>query len=122
MSATYSGLGLETLTEGQTVIKIRDERFESVMDPLLQSFCCGEGHLQLIDDEYEFVMFGQVNHLTASEPHNHLFAGFATTAGTMNMNIADQTGTVVDPIVPPHDPGIGLIIGFIAQHVDVELH
>jgi hypothetical protein len=35
------------------------------------------------------------------------------------MNIADQTGTVVEQATPPHDPGIGLLIGFDAQQVDV---
>lgn len=122
MEATYSGIGMETLTEGQALVRIRTERFESVMDPLLQSFCCGEGHLQIIDDEYVFTMFGQVIHSTAEEPHNHLFAGLATTAGTMNMNIADQTGSVVEQADPPHDPGIGLIEGFDALYVRVEEH
>jgi hypothetical protein len=122
LEANYSGIGLETLIDGEALVRIRGERFESVMNPLLQSFCCGEGHLQIVDDEYVFTMFGQVNHITADEPHNHLFAGLATTAGTMNMNIADQSGTVVEQIDPPHDPGIGLIEGFDAQYVHIDLH
>lgn len=118
----YSDIGLETLESGEALVKIRSQRFESVMDPLLQSFCCGEGHLQLVDGEYVFTMFGQVNHSTAAEPHNHLFAGLASTAGFMNMNIEDQSGTVVIPADPPHDPEIGLIEGFEAVYVRVEEH
>jgi hypothetical protein len=71
------------------------------------------------DGEWVFSMFGQVVHTTTSPDHNHLFAGLATTAGTMNMNIADQSGTVVELADPPHDPGIGLLVGFDAQRVDV---
>lgn len=115
----YSGIGNGTLDSGSALVRMRRERFESTMDPLLQSFCCGEGDLVLLDGEWIFSMFGQVVHTTATEPHNHLFAGLATTAGTMNMNIADQSGTVVDPVDPPHDPGIGLLVGFDAQRVEV---
>lgn len=122
LEATYSGIGMETLIDGEALVRIRSERFESVADPLLQSFCCGEGHLQMLDEEYVFTVFGQVIHVTADEPHNHLFAGLASTAGTMNMNIADQSGTVVEQIDPPHDPGIGLIEGIDAQYVHVDLH
>lgn len=122
LEATYSGIGMETLIDGEALVRIRGERFESVSDPLLQSFCCGEGHLEVVEDEYIFTVYGQVIHVTADEPHNHLFAGLASTAGTMNMNIADQTGTVVEQIDPPHDPGIGLIEGFDAQYVRVDLH
>lgn len=121
MEGNYSDLGFETLISGEALVTIRGERFESINDPLLQSFCCGEGHLQIFEGEYVFSMFGQVTHTTA-DPHNHLFAGLATTAGTMNMNIADQTGTVVEQSIPPHDPGIGLIIDFDAQYVRVDLH
>jgi len=115
----YSGAGMYTLESGSALVKMRGERFVSTMDPLLQSFCCGEGHLLMVDGEWVFSMFGQVVHTTASPPHNHLFAGLASTAGTMNMNIADQTGTVVELATPPHDPGIGLITGFDAQRVRV---
>jgi hypothetical protein len=104
------------------VVTIRGERFESVNDPFLFSFCCGEGDLMLDGSDYVFTMFGQVNHITADEPHNHLFAGLAHTAGTMNMNIADQTGSVVIPATTPHDPGIGLIEDFDAQYVRVDEH
>ena len=121
MEGNYSDIGFETLTSGEVVVMIRGERFESVYDTLLQSFCCGEGRLMVEDGEYVFTMYGQVNHTTPG-PHNHLFAGLATTAGTMNMNIADQTGTIVEPSTPPHDPGIGLIENFDAQYVRVELH
>jgi hypothetical protein len=37
-----------------------------------------------------------VRYTTATIPHQHLFAGLASTDNTMNMNIEDQTGTVVD--------------------------
>ena len=77
---------------------------------------------QLDGYDYELqdpaVLFGE-RHTTAPEPHNHLFAGLATTAGTMNMNIVDQSGSVVDPADPPHNPGIGLLEGFHALHVTV---
>jgi hypothetical protein len=122
LDGNYLGLGNGTLVSGSALVKIRAERFISVMDPLLQSFCCGEGDLLLIDGEYIFTMFGQVNHSTAGESHHHLFAGLARTGGTMNMNIEDQTGTVVIPATPPHDPGIGLIEDFDAQRVRVNLH
>ena len=122
LEALYSDLGLETLEEGSAEVRIGHERFESTIDPLLQSFCCGEGHLQIIEGEYVFTVFGQVIHTTADAPHNHLFAGLASTANTMNMNIADQTGTVVIPAVPPHDPGIGLIEDIPANYVRVTEH
>ncbi len=122
LEGLYSGIGDSTLISGSALVRIRGEQFESVMDPLLQSFCCGEGHLKILEEEYVFWMFGQVNHATADEPHNHLFAGLASTAGTMNMNIVDQSGSVVIPSDPPHDPGIGLIEGFDAQFVRVTPH
>lgn len=122
MEANYSDIGLETLVSGDAVVTIRSDRFESVMDTLLQSFCCGEGHLEIVDGEYVFTVYGQVTHNTPGGPHNHLFAGLATTAGTLNMNIADQTGSVVEQSIPPHDPGIGLILDIAAQYVRVDLH
>jgi hypothetical protein len=122
MEGEYSDIGMSTLISGEVLVTIRGERFESVIDPSFPSFCCGEGHLEFIDGEYTFVMYGYVNHSTADEPHPHLFAGLATTAGTMNMNIADQTGTVVEPLDSPHDPGIGEVFDFDAQYVRVELH
>lgn len=122
LEANYSALGLETLIDGQAEVMIRGDRFESVMDTLLQSFCCGEGHLEFIEDEYVFTVYGQVQHTTDVGLHNHLFAGLASTAGWMNMNIADQTGSVVEPADPPHDPGIGLIENIIAPYVRVNLH
>ena len=121
ISGVYSGIGRETLVSGEAEVRIRRERFISVVGP--QSFCCGEGYLtDTGGGEWVFTMFGQVRHTTASEPHNHLFAGLANTTGKMNMNIEDQSGTIVDPTDPPHDPGIGLIIGFHANKVKVELH
>ncbi|HEX5111207.1 MAG TPA: hypothetical protein VFV79_00055 [Saprospiraceae bacterium] len=105
----YSGVGLNTLESGSALVRIRGERFVSTMDSDLVSFCCGEGHLMIVDGDWIFTMYGQVIHTTADEVHNHLFAGLGSTAGTMNMNIVDQTGSVVDPIIP-HDPGIGLIL------------
>ncbi len=122
LEGVYSDIGLATLVSGETLVKIRGERFVSVEDPLLQSFCCGEGDLILADGEWIFTMFGQVVHTTAPDPHNHLFAGLARESGTMNMNIADQTGTIVIPAVPPHDPGIGLIEGFEAKKFEVTEH
>lgn len=122
LEGLYSGIGDSTLISGSALVRIRGEQFESVMDPLLQSFCCGEGHLKILGEEYVFWMFGQVNHSSADAPHNHLFAGLASTAGTMNMNIVDQSGSVVIPSDPPHDPGIGLIEGFDAQFVRVTPH
>lgn len=122
LEGLYTDIGLGMLESGSALVKIRGERFLSVEDPLLQSFCCGEGDLLLTDGEWIFTMYGQVVHTTAPEPHNHLFAGLARESGTMNMNIADQTGTVVIPAVPPHDPGIGLIIGFDTQKFEVEEH
>lgn len=122
LRGNYSDIGTETLISGEALVTIRGERFESVVDTLVRSFCCGEGHLEFVDGEYIFVVYGQVEHGTAVEPHRHLFAGLATTAGTMNMNIADQTGTIVDPVIPPHDPGIGEVFDFDAQYVRVDLH
>ena len=116
----YTGFGMYTLDSGSAFVRMRGERFVSTMDPELVSFCCGEGHLVVIDGDTIFSMFGQVIHTTAEEVHNHLFAGLGTTAGTMNMNIEDQTGSVVIPIVPPHDPGIGLIQDIIADIEVVE--
>ena len=72
---------------------------------------------------YEFTVFGQVEHATAPETHNHLFAGFGSTLGLMNFNVADQTGTVTEPEPggpAPHDPGIGLINDIPAHPVTVE--
>jgi hypothetical protein len=54
--------------------------------------------------------------LTAGEPHNHLFAGLASTAGSKNMNIVDQSGSVVRPI-HPMIPALAWIDGFDAQFV-----
>lgn len=122
LEATYSDLGMETLISGSASVRIGSENFVSVTSPdfgILQSFCCGEGHLMMIDGEWVFTVYGQVRHTTATIPHQHLFAGLASTDNTMNMNIEDQTGTVVDPVDPSHDPGIGLIVGFPAHPVRV---
>lgn len=115
----YTGIGFATLESGSAIVRMRNERFESRTDPFYSSFCCGNGHLFLEDDIWTFVVHGVVRHTTADDPHDHLFAGLATTAGTMNMNIADQTGTVVEPADPPHDPGIDLITGFNGAPVRV---
>ena len=115
----YSGIGMYTLESGSALVKIRGERFVSTMDPDLVSFCCGEGHLMEFEGDLIFTMYGQVIHTTADEVHNHLFAGLGSTAGTMNMNIVDQTGSVVDPIIP-HDPGVGLILDIPADTEVVE--
>ena len=122
MEANYSDIGMETLVSGEVVVTIRGNRFESVIDPNVESFCCGEGHLEIADGEYIFTLYGRVAHSSPGGPHQHLFAGLGTTAGTVNMNIADQTGTVVEQSTPPHDPGIGLIEDIEAQYVRVDLH
>jgi hypothetical protein len=119
----YSGLGLETLVTGSAEVKIQSERFNSIVSTELESFCCGEGHIQDFGTHYEFVVHGQVEHSTASIPHNHLFAGLGSTLGTMNFNVSDQTGTVTEPPPggpPPHDPGIGLIMDIPAHPVTVD--
>ena len=123
IGAEFSGLGATTLVSGTATIKIQSERFESVYDEDLVSFCCGEGYLYDFGDHFEFTVHGQVEHNTASIPHNHLFAGLGSTLGFMNFNIADQTGSITEPEPggpPPHDPGIGLIIDIPAHHVTVE--
>jgi hypothetical protein len=119
ISAHYSGEGNGTLESGSALVKMRGERFVSVVDPFLQSFCCGEGDIVMVGTDWVFSVYGQVSHSTASPPHNHLFAAAATTAGTMNMNIQDQSDTVVEQADPPHDPGIGEIFGFDAHRVEV---
>jgi hypothetical protein len=116
----YSGLGPGTLVTGSAEVKIRSERFESVYSEELVSFCCGEGYILDMGTHYEFVVFGQVVH----DGHNHLFAGLGSTLNTMNINVADQTGSITEPAPggpPPHDPGIGLIIDIKAHPVTVEI-
>jgi hypothetical protein len=119
----YSGLGPETLVTGSALVRIRGERFESVISMDLNSFCCGEGYILDLGDHYEFVVFGQVEHSTAPIPHNHLFAGLGSTLGFMNFNVMDQSGTITEPPPGgplPHDPGIGLIEEVPARPVNVE--
>lgn len=119
----YSGTGMYTLTSGAASVRIRRENFNSVESVDLMSFCCGEGHLFDFGTHWEFTVYGQVEH-TPGTPHNHLFAGLGSTLGTMNFNIADQTGTITEPEPggpPPHDPGIGLIIDIPAHPVRVEV-
>jgi len=116
----YSGLGPGTLVTGSAEVKIRSERFESVYSEELVSFCCGEGYILDMGTHYEFVVFGQVEH----DMHNHLFAGLGSTAGFMNFNVVDQTGSITEPEPggpPPHDPGIGLIIEIPTHAVSVEI-
>jgi hypothetical protein len=101
----YSEFGDGTLITGEAVVQIGEERFESIVDPALQSFCCGEGSVS----PDRFRMSGQVRHIAAAyPPHNHLFGTSAGPDGLMCMNIADQSGTIAKPLLP-HDPGIGLI-------------
>ena len=119
----YSGLGPGTLVSGTAEVRIRGEKFESVTSIELVSFCCGEGYINDLGTHYEFVVFGQVEHVTAPVPHNHLFAGYGSTLGLMNFNVADQTGTITEPEPggpPAHDPGIGLINDIPAHPVTVE--
>jgi hypothetical protein len=117
ISGEYSAVGAATLLSGTASVKIQGDKFNSVIDPILQSFCCGEGDLLDLGTHWEFTVYGQVVH----DGHNHLFAGFGSTAGTMNMNVADQSGTVVVPAVPPHDPGIGLIENIPAASAHVRV-
>jgi hypothetical protein len=109
----YSGFGPGTLTTGAgTVVQIGSERFEAVVSPAFgtfQSLCCGEGAVA----DWFLSMNGQLRHVTAAQPHNHLFAASAT-AGSMCINIMDQSGSVVTPSDPPHDPGINLICDIAA--------
>ena len=122
IQALYSGLGSGTLVSGSAKVKIRGEKFESVNSVGLASFCCGEGDIYDLGSDFEFTVYGQVEHVTAPTVHNHLFAGFGSTLGTMNFNVADQTGSVTEPGPggpPPHDPGIGLIIDIPAHPVSV---
>ena len=119
----YSGLGPATLVTGAAEVRIRGERYVSVYSEELISFCCGEGYIAFDGTNYEFTVYGQVEHVTADMPHNHLFAGFGSTLGTMNFNVADQTGTITEPELggpPAHDPGIGLINDIPARPVTVE--
>ena len=124
LSLEYSAIGNNTLTGGTAVVKIGGDRFLSVTSPdfgTFQSFCCGEGSLyRMTDGSWSFTVYGQVRHSTAlAGAHNHLFAALVSSRGLMNMNIADQSGTVVAPATPPHDPGIGLLLDFKASPVSV---
>jgi hypothetical protein len=108
LSAEYSALGVGTLITGSgTTVQVGSERFEGIVSPAFgtfQSLCCGEGHASLS----AFTMTGQVRHVTAAVPHNHLFGAAGKADGTICFNISDQSGTIVDSI-PHHDPGIGLL-------------
>ena len=125
IEAFYSGVGMGTLVTGEATVRIRSQKFESVENciPGFESFCSGEGSLWDFGTHWEFTMFGQAEHLKAATPHNHLFAGFGSTAGTMNFNIANQTGSVTEiPGGPNHDPDIGLILEIPARPVRVTAH
>ncbi len=126
----YSGLGAETLTGGRATIKIGTEVFQSITSPAFgtfESFCCGEGRLTRSGRQWVFSVSGQVRHTTATTPHNHLFNVLVTSeatgreAGTMNMNIRNQSGTVVKPAGGLHDPNIELITGIDAKPVKVTM-
>jgi hypothetical protein len=114
LTAEYSEFGLGTLITGAgTSIQIGGERFEAIVSPAFgtfQSLCCGEGHA-FADS---FSMTGEVRHVTAAVPHNHLFGASSQTYGSMCINIADQSGSIVTPTDPPHDPGVGLICDIAA--------
>ena len=127
ISGYYSGLGANTLVTGEATVKIRSQHFASfeICDSGFESFCNGEGSLMNSPDgtEMEFTVYGQVEHLRASTPHNHLFAGFASTAGTMNFNVVNQSGSVTEhPVGPNHDPDIGLLENLPAKPVKVTPH
>jgi hypothetical protein len=118
LAGAYSGFGAGTLVEGRVRLKIGKERFESIISPdfgTFNSFCCGEGRVDPFGAFHSFSMNGQVRHVTAAEPHNHLFGASATTDGLMCFNLADQSGTIVTPTNPPHDPGVGLICDIPAK-------
>lgn len=121
----YSGLGPGTLIDGSASIWIgRGNRFVSVDAPELMSFCCGEGGIYDLETHYEFTIYGQVKHGSAATEHNHLFAAFGSTLELMNFNIADQSGTITEPLpggVAPHDPGIGLILDVPTRRIFVRL-
>lgn len=121
-SGLYSDVGSQTLISGTARINIRGDKFQSVENPLLQSFCCGEGDLTFDGDEYTFTLFGQVQHTTEVGLHNHLFAGLGSTSGYFNLNILDQSGTAVDMASPPHNPGIGLLTDLPSRNVRVREH
>lgn len=121
-SGLYSGIGTQTLVSGTARINIQGNIFQSIEDPLLQSFCCDEGDLTFDGDDYTFTLFGQVEHSTEVGLHNHLFAGLGSTSGYFNLNIENQTGTVVDQASPPHDPNIGLLVELPSRSVRVSAH
>ena len=101
----YSGYGNTTLVEGRALVYIGSTRFDSIVSTSIPSFCCGEGH---VGTDF-FSMTGWVQESAASGPHSHLFGTSATKDGKMCIDIVDQTGSVVPPATPPHDPGVGLI-------------
>jgi hypothetical protein len=101
----YSRFGPGTLVRGRALLTIGTERFESVVGTeQFPSFCCGEGAV----DSFSFSMSGRVRHVTAPQPHEHLFGASATKDGRMCFNLADQSGTITET-QPPHNPGVGLI-------------
>lgn len=121
--AEYSSIGDGTLTTGQAVLQIgNNENFKSITSPAFgtsYSFCCGSGNLLHTGGVWVFRVGGEMRHRTAATPHNHLFVADVSTAGTIAMNVSDQSGTTVTPVKPPHDPGIGLISGIKAKPVSV---
>jgi hypothetical protein len=101
----YSGIGLGTLETGYATVWIGTRRFDAIVDPAIESFCCGGGH---VGTDF-FSITGWIRDNAPGGPHAHLFGTSATTDGRMCVNIVDQTNSVVPPATPPHDPGIGLI-------------
>jgi hypothetical protein len=105
ISGEYSAFGPGTLVRGRALLTIGTERFASVVGTeQFPSFCCGEGAV----DSFGFSMGGRVRHVTAPQPHEHLFGASATKDGRMCFNLADQSGTTTET-QPPHNPGVGLI-------------
>jgi hypothetical protein len=101
----YAEFGDGTLIIGEAIVQIGEEVFESVVNPVLNSFCCGEG--SIFADQFH--MNGQVRHVGAAYTiHNHLFGASVRPDGLLCMNIVDQSGTIAKPLLP-HDPGIGYI-------------
>ncbi len=124
IAGAYSGFGPGGLIQGRAILFIGAERFEAIVSPdfgTFDSFCCGEGRVDPFDAFHSFSTNGQVRHVNAATPHNHLFGASATTDGRMAFNLADQSGTIVTPSDPPHDPHVGLIVDLPANAAIITL-
>jgi len=125
ISAFYSAIGNNTLVTGDAIVRIRGQHFESVENCMsgFLSFCDGEGDLTQSGSDLIFTVYGLVEHLRASNPHKHVFAGLGSTAGTMNITIENQTGSVTEDLFGDnHDPDIGEIWDIPTRQVSVTPH